>query len=258
MFDFLTEKLESDCYIMNDLLLKVNNTLFQIDTLMIFQDIIQFFELKNYQGDYFYEKEKLYTKGKTEIKDPLLQLKRSESLLRQLLQSLRISIPIEGSVVFINPEFTLYQAPLNEPIIFPTQLNRYMKKLDTTLSRLNGTHEKLADKLMSLHIEDSPYKMLPAYNYHLLKKGVTCANCHSLLVSVEGNKCVCGHCKYEEEVESAVLRNVGEFMLLFPDRKVTTNEIFEWCGVIGSKKRINRILVKNFKSVGVGPWTFYE
>jgi hypothetical protein len=200
----------------------------------------------------------LYIKNKTEIKDPLLQLRRSESLLRQLFQSLGYSIQIEGSVVFINPEFTLYQAPLNSPITFPTQLNRYMKRLNTTHSKLNGVHERLADRLVSLHIEESPYERLPAYDFPKLKKGITCKVCHSFSIYVVGNKCVCGQCFHVEDVESAVLRHVREFKLLFPDRKVTTNGIFEWCGGIDSKKRINRILVKNFKSVGAGQWTFYE
>lgn len=35
MFDLLTETFECECLILNDLLLKVNNTLFQIDTLII-------------------------------------------------------------------------------------------------------------------------------------------------------------------------------------------------------------------------------
>lgn len=258
MFDLLTEKLECECYIINDLLLKVNNTLFQIDTLIIFQKMILVYEVKNFIGEYLYEKDKLYTKAKFEVKDPLLQLRRCESLLRQLLQKLGFPTPVEGSVVFINPEFTLYQAPLDSPIILPTQLNRYMKKLNTTPSKLNGTHKRLADKLASLHIEESPYERLPSYNYQMLKKRMTCALCHSFSMSVDGNKCVCGDCGYHEDAEAAVLRHVREFRLLFPDRKVTTNEIFEWCGVFESKKRINRILVKNFKSVGVGPWTFYE
>jgi hypothetical protein len=258
MFDSLTEKLNCDCYILNDLRLMFNNSVFQIDTLIIFQKIIRVFEVKNYEGDFFYEEDKLYIKNKTEIKDPLLQLKRSESLLRQLFQRLGYSIPIEGSVIFINPEFTLYQAPLDAPIIFPTQLNRYMKKLYTTPSKLNGMHERLADRLVSLHIEESPYERLPAYDYPRLKKGFTCKVCHSFFIIVVGNKCICGQCNHEEHVDSAVLRHVREFKLLFPDRKVTTNGIFEWCGGIDSKKRINRILVKNFKSVGAGQWTFYE
>jgi hypothetical protein len=133
-----------------------------------------------------------------------------------------------------------------------------MKKLNTMSSKLNGMHERLADKLVSLHTEESPYESLPAYDYPKVKKGFICKICHSFMVIVARNKCVCGQCNHVEDVETAVLRHVREFKLLFPERKVTTNEIFEWCGVIDSRKRINRILVKNFKSVGAGPWTFYE
>jgi hypothetical protein len=258
MFDSLTEKLQNECYILNDLRLKINNTFFQIDTLIIFQKLLQVFEVKNFEGDFYYEREKLYTKTKSEIKDPILQLKRCESLLRQLLHNLGFSFPIEGLVVFVNPEFTLYQAPLNAPIIFPTQLQRCMKKLNTTPSKLNEMHEKLADRLVSLHTEESPYKMLPLYNYQLLEKGLTCAICHSFFISIDRNKCVCEHCKHEEDIDSAVLRNVREFKQLFPDRKVTTNEIFEWCKVIGSKKKISRTLGKHFKTIGVHQWTYYE
>jgi hypothetical protein len=258
MFDSLTEKLECDCYILNDLRLKIYKNVFQIDTLIIFHKIINAFEFINFEGDFIYEGDKLYIKNKTEIKDPLLQLRRSESLLRQLFQRLGFSIPLEGSVVFINPEFTLYQAPQNAPIIFPTQLKRYMKKLNATPSQLNEMHEKLADKLVSLHFEESPYETLPAYDYQKVKKGFTCKVCHSFFIVVVGNKCVCRQCFHVENVESTVLRHVQEFKPLFPERKVTTNEIFEWCEGVDSKKRISRILGKHYKIMGAHQWTYYE
>jgi hypothetical protein len=46
MFDSWTENLGCDCCILNDLRLKFNNSVFQIDTLIIFQQIIQAFEVK--------------------------------------------------------------------------------------------------------------------------------------------------------------------------------------------------------------------
>jgi hypothetical protein len=51
---------------------------------------------------------------------------------------------------------------------------------------------------------------------------------------------------------------VGEFKLLFPDRKITTNVIHDWCRVVHSKKTINRILGKNLIIKGVHQWTYYE
>jgi hypothetical protein len=125
-------------------------------------------------------------------------------------------------------------------------------------SKLNRKHKILADKLISLHIKDSPIKLLPAYDYDQLQKGITCVKCTSFSISVGGRKCVCKECGNEEVVATAVMRNVKEFKLLFPNRKITTNVIHEWCKVVKSKKRIRRILEKNFKIVGVHQWSFYE
>jgi hypothetical protein len=77
-------------------------------------------------------------------------------------------------------------------------------------------------------------------------------------MSLQGNKFVCNVCGCEELVASAVLRIVEEIKLLFPGRKITSNEIHEWCGVIGCKKRITRILRSNYTSLGAGQWTYYE
>lgn len=128
LFDSLTEKIQSECIILNDLLLQVNISILQIDSLIIMSETIYFFELKNYEGDYYYQSDRLYKKNKTEIINPLIQLSRSEALLRQLLIKLGFNILIDASVVFINPEFTLYQTPLDKPFIFPTQVNRFFIK----------------------------------------------------------------------------------------------------------------------------------
>ena len=245
LFDSFTEKLQCECLILNDLLLRINNTTFQIDTLIIISEIIYFFEVKNYEGDYYYESDRLYKKPKTEMNNPLNQLSRSESLLRQLFQSLGFNIPIDASVVFINPEFTLYQTPLNKPFIFPTQVNRYLKNVNKIPSKVKWKNKKsLADKLISLHIIDSPFMQLPSYDYDQLRKGITCVECTSFSISVKGQNCICEECGHEEMVQAAVMRSVKEFKLSFLNQKITTNVIHDWCKVVNSKKRIRTILDK--------------
>lgn len=259
LFDQLTSNLKNDLYILNDLCLEHNKSVFQIDTLIISQHTIYPYEVKNYEGDYRYESGNFYPKSsKDEIKNPLDQLKRSKSLLRPLLKNLGFYLPIEGDVTFVNPYFTLYQAPLNEPIIHPTQLNYLMKKLDEIPSKLTPRHKMLADQLISMHQTDSPFTRHPPYCYDQLQKDIICAKCHSFILSVEEQKIECDTCGHEETVDSAVLRSVEEFALLFPDKKITTNAIYEWCGVIRSKKQISRILKQNFTLKGFGQWTYYE
>ncbi|MGC4379477.1 NERD domain-containing protein, partial [Fictibacillus sp. Mic-4] len=200
----------------------------------------------------------LYMKNKVEVNNPLIQLKRSESLLRQLLQSLGYHLPIVASVVFINPEFTLYHAPLHLPFIFPTQLNRYFRKLNNLQSKLSRKHKDLANQLFSLHCEEAPYRQLPSYDFDRLRKGITCAKCDSFSINVEGKNVNCQECGHEEGIAAAIMRNVEEFKFLFPDRKITTNSIYEWCKIIESKKKIKRVLDKNLKTVGARRWYHYQ
>lgn len=259
MFDQLTAKLENDLYILNGLYLEYNNAACQIDSLIISQETIYPFEIKNFEGDYLYELERFYfLPAKEEIKNPLDQLRRSNSLLRPLLKKQGINLPVEGSVTFVNPGFTLYQAPLNAPIIYPTQLHQLMKKLNQTPSKLNGRHKKLADQLLAMHLVDSPYAWKPIYTYGRLKKGILCPRCYTFMISFDNKKLVCSKCGCEDSVNSAVLRSVKELKVLFPDMKITTNGIYEWCGSIGSPKVVRRILFENFTASGYGRWFYYE
>src|SRR5699024_2066785 len=184
LFDSLTEKLQCDCLILNDLLLEVNHTTFQIDSLIILQGKIYFFEVKNQEGDYYYESGKFFKKPNLETINPLFQLGRSESLLHQLLLKHGFKLPIDASVVFINPSFILYQAPLDQPIIYPTQVKNYLSQLNAIPSKITNRHRELAERLVALHKTESPYERIPSFDYDLLRKGITCEKCHTFSIAV--------------------------------------------------------------------------
>ena len=258
LFDLMTKKLECNCYILNDLLLKVNNTTFQIDSIIITAETIYLYEVKNHKGDYYYEPDKFFKKPNTEIINPLHQLERCRSLLRQLLHKHGFNLPINASVIFINPAFTLYQASLNKPIIFPTQIKQHLNKLNAIPTTLNQNTQRLAEKLISLHIDDSHFTQLPSYDYDQLRKGINCGKCNSFSINVQASNCVCNECGYKELVATAVMRSVKEFRLLFPEQKITTNRIHEWCQVVHQKKKIRMILGSSFQMMGTGRWAYYE
>lgn len=182
-FDKFCEIFSNEYLILNDLLFEVNSTTFQIDSLLISQNAIFLFEVKNYDGDYYIEGDEWYSIFQKEIKNPVRQLKRSESLFRRLLQDLGISYSIESYVVFVNPGFLLYQAPMNLPIIFPNQINRFLDKLNTKPRNLTNKHTKLAEKLVSMHVSESPYTKVPDYSYEQFEKGITCGECRSFSTS---------------------------------------------------------------------------
>ncbi|MBU8878123.1 NERD domain-containing protein [Bacillus sp. FJAT-29790] len=249
-FDEWLKNLSNDWIILNDLLFESNNTLFQIDTLLISPETIYMFEVKNYEGDYYIDDDRWFTISGSEIKNPLLQLKRSESLLRRLLNDLGITTPIESNLVFVNPDFYLYQTPLNIPIIFPPQILRFIKKLNLNSSKIRDNHLNFAEKIVSIHIKESPYTRRYDYSYENLKKGITCATCYSIIDDINVDILTCNKCGSKEDVTSAVLRSTEEFILLFLNEKITTKTIHEWCKVIKSKKTIRRILSKKYNKNG--------
>ncbi|WP_318279652.1 hypothetical protein [Lentibacillus cibarius] len=102
-----------------------------------------------------------------------------------------------------------------------------MSELNSTPSNLNEKHKRLADKLVSLHIEEPPYKQLPSYTYEDLQKGITCSACKSFSTVIAGRRLVCKECAHEEMAAAAVVRAVEEFKLLFPEHKITTRRIHE-------------------------------
>jgi len=248
-------------FIVSDLLLEKNNSSYQIDSLLISQKTIYLFEVKNFAGDYYIEKDAWYNKSGIEIKNPFDQLKRNESLLRRLLHdfSLNSTITVEPYLIFINPEFTLYQTTLHLPAIFPTQLNRFIDKLKTKSksSKLNRTHQQLAEQPVSLHLTKPPISHIPEYKYDQPKKGIICGSCCSYVSKIIENKVVYHVCGYRESADSTILRSVEEFVLLFPDRKIMTNDIFEWCQIIKSKKTIRRVLKKNFHYIKQARFSYF-
>ncbi|MGG5252576.1 NERD domain-containing protein [Neobacillus sp. SM06] len=258
IFDkLLRERLQKSWPVANDLLLATNHTHFQIDSLIFSHEPIYLFDVKNFEGDFFIEGDKWYSIVGDVVKNPYHQLQRAEALLRRLLRNYGYSPPIQSYLIFVNPDFYLYNAPLNHPFIFPTQINRFFKSLN--LQPANGKNEylQIANQLLSLHIEDSPFTQVPAYTYNGLRKGMTCLKCGRFVVMNE-KEAVCLHCGTIESLESAVLRSVMEYRILFPERKTTMAEISDWCEFTLSAKTLRRILKSTYVVVGRGTYACYQ
>ncbi|WP_409270584.1 nuclease-related domain-containing protein [Neobacillus sp. SCS-31] len=211
-FDHLAKNIIEERYILNDLRLEVNDSELQIDSFIISQGISYLLDVKNFYGDFYIDGDKFISmKTGEEYKNPLDQLKRSALLLRQLFNYYNFNFVIEPYVFFINPEFTLYQAPIDQPIILPTQNDRFIRELNETPSRLNEGDKKLAQTLLSLHQPKNRYQKLPDYRYEQLRKGMFCGECGCLFSIIDHLDLVCGKCRKHEKFESAILRHTEEY-----------------------------------------------
>lgn len=263
-FDHLLAPLQGEFIILNDLLFEINNTYFQIDSLLLAPEKIHLYDVKNFENDYIIDNDNnwysiLKNDRKKESKNPIHQLNRCELLLKQQLQRLGFKSPITSKLVFVNPNFYLYQAPPNHPIIFPTQLDRFVNQLNSqlTTAKLKDRDFKLAQQLLQHHKDESPFNTKPHYTFEGLKKGIYCKSCQSFDVFTNPKTIVCNKCGFREKIEAAVLRNVEEYKMLFPEIKVTTTAISEWCGIIKSDNTIRKVLTTNYQSIGKQRGTHY-
>ncbi|WP_096185958.1 nuclease-related domain-containing protein [Evansella halocellulosilytica] len=256
-FDEWISPLANDRLILNDLLLEHHNTLFQIDSLLISSNSISLFEVKNYEGDFYIKEDDWYSISNVEIKNPLLQLKRNESIFRALLQELGFNFSIEAYLIFVNPEFHLYQSSKNLPIIFPTQLNRFIQKIKKRPANLNESHKKLADQLLSIYLKETPYDRLPEYCYDDLEKGILCPLCYSLNISFTKRTFICNDCGGREDYKTGIIRSIKEFNALFPNRSITPYQIYDWCKLIKNVKTIRKVLSNNFKRIESAKSSYY-
>ncbi|SFE61793.1 nuclease-related domain-containing protein [Alteribacillus iranensis] len=255
-FDEWLYRLPSDTLILNDLILEVNQQIIQCDSLVITGKEVMLFEVKNYEGDFYVEDECWFSTSGLEIRNPLHQLKRSESLLATLLQKERFSFSVTAYLVFVHPEFVLLQAPRDVSIIFPGQLPRFFQRLKKEAKPLTQKHHQLAERLLTLHMDESPYHKLPAYSYNRLKKGILCPSCFAFF-QLHHQRLVCPTCSYRIQASTGVIESVKEFQWLFPEKKITTPHIHDWVGGTVSKKVIRTCLKKHFFMLSQGRGVHY-
>ncbi|HLR42996.1 MAG TPA: nuclease-related domain-containing protein [Pseudogracilibacillus sp.] len=249
--DFLHEQNGSNRLTLYNLRLATNDTEFEMDCLVMQDDMLYLFEVKNYEGDFLYEDGQWFVvHNKKEISDPLAQLQRSEMLLKQTLHRLNLNIPVRGYVVFVHSNFQLYHAPLGKNIIYPAQLQRFFTNFSANNPPLQPRHELLMNRLSAMHVVHSHHIRLPDYDFSTLRKGVLCQVCKNIL-SLNGRKLFyCQHCNVMECIEAGVLRMTEQFSTLFPDERITTRKIFTWCGEIVSMKVVRKVLKQHFEMKG--------
>ena len=253
--DVHTDALDSRCLVLNDLQLRHNRSSIQVDTLVICPDKLVVYETKNYKGDHLWGPLTIRKPNGTTLENPSIQLNRTMARIGVLLTDLKIDMPIEGYVVFINPEFNLLSAQKIGDYLLPNQIPRHFQNFRVK-GEIGPEQQRLADLLIRMHNPRHFAEELPAIDYGKLRKELFCLDCGSV-VRLNGIKSVyCPVCKNRRRTTKTILNSIEEFRLLFPDTKVTTPRMAEWCGM-KNKDCIYRVLRKNYKAVGKGHGRYY-
>lgn len=254
-------RLQVEPIIVKDYLFEANDMECQVDLLLIFQNECVLIEVKNYTGLYRVENKEMFfvSSGERLVKSPFNQVERAKMLLTQLFKEEGIRLSISEKIVFPNEEFYLYGDTISMPSVYHTTFPYFIKKLNQKRCTLGDYHQGIFEKLMRRRLVKSKYEQPIVVEYDTLAKGITC-QCGGWMKSTTQMKVMCETCGTDENNESAILRMTEHFVAVFPDRKLTSAEIYYWIDGEISKRTITRILGRNFDSKGTtrGKHFLYE
>ncbi|QPC46840.1 nuclease-related domain-containing protein [Mangrovibacillus cuniculi] len=256
-FDKVFQGSLGNCLFLNDLHFSHDSNYFQIDSLLISALGIHLYEIKNMEQEYFMEDNKLFKFPRYEISNPLNQLSRTELLFKQMLQKYELRVDFNPYVVFINPNFTLLQAPINKRIILPTQINHHLQSLSKKLPPLPPTKFELAKEILSLETTERVIREMPTYTFEELRKGVSCLRCGGLNTKREYRMIKCLTCSNVNSLDESILHTIDEFELLFPFERLTTSIIVNWCNQEISPSIALRILKKRYEMQKTKRWSYF-
>ncbi|MDQ0257392.1 DNA-directed RNA polymerase subunit RPC12/RpoP [Evansella vedderi] len=261
---------DSDLYIFNNLRLKIKDTFFEIDTLILTSYYFLIFQVKNYRGEeisfenYFNQCTRTINGQRETIDDPLLQAKRHKILLINWLNKNKITmfIPMEEFVVISNSKCLITTSP-NHPtarqkVIRPTGILSKVewcnsKHMETKFS--NKELRKLANSLLKNHVTELPnvleYYQIPDED---IIKGISCPKCSfKPMVKIKGYW-KCTNCSTLSK--NAYLKGIKDYVYLY-GQEITNKQLRDFFQ-ISSRYVAKDILQENcVNSSGKNSQTIY-
>lgn len=227
----------------------------QVDSLLVTDDVVYQFEIKNYSSDLHWDgKQWQFESGFVLNDDPLVQLSRSSNVVKSLITELGYSIPVEPVLVFVNPD--AYVELSSEPalkVLRSFEIRRYLLQLKQRHNQVGDfdsrrLHQLCQDILRCQLSYDTGWRQ----NRHPgltdasgtakpVPVGIVCANCGNLQLQHTKKKVIC-QCGAQETIMDALRRTVKEAQILEPNFKVCYPDIHCFTAGGVSRATIFRLL----------------
>lgn len=199
----------------------------QIDNIIIAADRMITFEVKNYNFDLVYgEGQWTYTNGR-KFGDPLLQVGRQKVALQEFLDKAGFSVSLFSTVVFINPEQTIFNLPDRPEIIVRSNM---MKKLRKVIYPNRNDHSNLVGRLEAGRLFESQYQGDVGVLFEDLKAGVFCRDCGERAARHNQQRFRCPSCDSTWTLLEVIKRLIYEIKTLNRTWEITPTIINRFSG----------------------------
>ena len=197
----------------------------QIDNIVIAGDRIITFEVKNYNFDLKYDDGHWTYMNGRKFSDPLVQVRRQQKELMELVEDFGFDIKIFSTVVFINPHQTIYNLPEHPEIIVRSNMQKKLKK---ALLENRYDHSELRARLESRRLPESQYQGEVGVLFEELKAGVFCEDCGERFEKISLRYFRCNKCQVKKTTLTILKRLIYELTILNRSWKMTPTVICKY------------------------------
>lgn len=256
----------------------------ECDLLLVTHAKLYVLNAKYYNGQFVYRDHVAYFNGKPLQNDPLSSFQLSMGRLKKLLAGAGIEVPVEGRVVFMNPNFgcSFDESVSVECVPRHGVLRMFQDIRDVAVQvgRRNGLNpERIGQQLLALE-SDSKYNLPVVKDTHLQKmiRGLLCPACGAnearsrdaavqhrtaavvrSKLTIKRKKVTCKVCDYQTLKRSAVLLAIEEYCKLFHHKtSFTTMDICWFMGNEIRRKYVSALLTTHYSQHEFGRNTSFE
>ena len=245
------------CTTIHDFRFIINGSERQIDTLAIFNNKIVLFEVKNYNGNLVFQDNNFYTyKTNRLLKSPIQQINDTSDKFTQLLKQLNYSIPIEKYVIFLNNNFHLFNAPIDEMIVTNAQLPAFLENLKKNNFPLKSHANSIRQRILMCYNEITRQCDVN-YTFNTINKGIFCRLDGEKLVENGHEKYICKQCGSFYHQKDIIIEVIQDFQSLFPDEKVTYKNIYDFTDGRISYYKLRKIMNRYYERIGTSRMVYF-
>lgn len=257
-----------DYFILNNLQLRIDDTNFQIDTLIVTKYFAAIVEVKNYSGTLIFEDafnqfiQELETGELKKYPNPIMQAKRQCHQLQKWMKKFGIkSIPIKYFVAFGNPKAIIKgkHQEVKDVVCDSEQIPEKMNLLSQQFTKSHFSSKELQHftELLKREHSSEPQNVLKTYsiNKNDILTGVQCSNCKSFHMERERRKWNCPNCK-QSSTHDHVQAILDYFLLISPT--ITNKKCREWLRISSRKISENILRSMNLIKTGSNKGTIYK
>jgi hypothetical protein len=220
---------------------------FQIDTHCLTPWFGVVFEIKNIAGSLEFRdnppqlirtREDCHKDG---FESPVVQLERNCELMKELLLSRNITIPIYGAVVLAYPKQIVTVPPVKTKLLYPSLIPSYIRSIPRQTNKKldSDTFEWISNEILTSHRMFVPKPICESYGIPFcdFRNGARCKTCGRIGMIKLPRTWHCPFCKTNDN--RAHEENLREWFLIF-SRKITNRECRDFLQIddIHTAKRI--------------------